>query len=1559
MRAILHAIIIVGTSVTFSILPKIHSVAAQVQVAAQQGRRERSVGGGSLFIPNRELTQQLKAARRLLKEKNYSDGLDLLQHILDKPQDFLFYADPEKRTKIRSHKMEAMRLLAELPQEGKDAYELKFGTIARKKLTQAIGKGDLKEVEAIARSYFHTDAGIEATYLLGTHHFDLGNPLAAALHFQWLKRYPAVARRWEPMLTLKMAVCFGRAGMPEESVKALLDLKHRNRSGKIVLGGTPYKLFEDDSHALEWLKQTLGNVKGFTSIGEEKWTMFRGNPSRNASSSRSSPVYDSLWRSPSILLPKDIYDEILSEDEKSWQERMSRSLSTLQEIEKKSKDENRLIFPAAHPLIVGNRVVFRTLRSVTAVAKDTGETMWEVIPSGSDLFDNNSRQPSSRRNSSIISGISSTNTLKSYLAKRAWQDVTQGTLSTDGKYVYFIDETNYSIGNQRRNVRMTVNTGDRYRTNKLKSAYLKTGNYGAEIGGEVGDNALLLSGSFFLGPPLPLAGKLFVLAEIAGEINLVVLQIDDSNRKEPKFNLLWKQPLIHPRHSVNMLDLRKMAGSSPTYGEGVMICPTTAGSVVAIDLARRVILWGYRYPTNYDNANATRAGFSRYFTLKTDFDRERRWVDSAPTIAHGTVLLTPRDSNDLHCLNLLDGSIKWKKSRGDSIYLAGVVDKKVILVGKSYVDALNIETGESVWKNRIEIPQPSGRGYRNGRFYHLPLSTNEIATIDLLDGRLIAKSIVRGKVRLGNMVSAGGMIVSQTENTVMGFKPMETLLIEIAEALDKNPDDPEALSLRGEIKLHEGNVEGGMQDLRHAVEQKKMPRASRLIVSNLLEGLRLDFSKNRKDIPEIRRLLEDPAQRSHFLKIHAAGLQEVKEYESAFSQYIELAGPNSGKLQRERIDASLSVRNDLWARRHIGEIYRATKDRQRSKLDREIRNLLKRSLEKEGADHLRHFIGTFDDLPVSDLARLELTKRLSSTENVTERIAALNRLQRSSKLEFASFATAKLAQLYLEIGEGHLAEEQIEKIQLRFADVVCFDGKTGSQLSELWNNHPVLVAYRDRSIPWPDGQFVVDTDPNTQSKIRNSQIYTIKKRSPRSSFYRDWIFRYDSYDGSIVAIDADGHEKWKLKIKRSQFLPVSYSMNQVFSTGHFLVFSFATHFFVVDPYGNMKSPKSIWDRSLIERPSGRNTNFSFRRIGVAGARRIQVITADGKPLGKVCLVTPRSVIYQRGTKLTSADILTGEVLWERQNVSRNSKIFGDEKHLLVSEIGSDRAKVLETFDGTMKMNDLGRLANDVSLPSKEQTILDYVGTKILVSQVKGNRTTISLFDPLAHRIIWKKEFTAQVRTALVEENEIAVVELSGTLHILRKATGRTVISAPVEEGKKLNSIFVFRTDRRYIMMTHHTSPNKNFINQFSYSNYNDYKVNGDVYAFDRNQGQRLWKVRVDDQLYSPFQPKNIPAIVFKKRYYQNFLRRRGSRTQKFAIEILDERDGNKLFRGEFPTSNAMISTKYEPADRRLVVSTYRNQVRLVMSDKPFHPRNSPKTVKKSSPGNLQKKTPRK
>ena len=120
--------------------------------------------------------------------------------------------------------------------------------------------------------------------------------------------------------------------------------------------------------------------------------------------------------------------------------------------------------------------------------------------------------------------------------------------------------------------------------------------------------------------------------------------------------LEWKQQLAVLEDSQQIVydRVRRLAGASPSLADGVLICPTSAGAVVAVDLATRSLRWGYQYGRwDLMRRNSGSIGVAHLHAV-TERD-QGYWLDATATIADGCVILTPVESQELHCLDLLTG----------------------------------------------------------------------------------------------------------------------------------------------------------------------------------------------------------------------------------------------------------------------------------------------------------------------------------------------------------------------------------------------------------------------------------------------------------------------------------------------------------------------------------------------------------------------------------------------------------------------------------------------------------------------------------------------------------------------------------------------------------------------------------------------------------------------------------------------------------------------------------------------------------------------------------------
>jgi outer membrane protein assembly factor BamB len=720
-----------------------------------------------------------------------------------------------------------------------------------------VAKGDIDGVAEVSRRFFYTTAGGEATLLLGKHFWDHGSALAAALCLGRLQDTSG-SERFEPMLSLLLAASWRQVGETTRAIEILTALKEHSPRGELTIGSRSVPMFGDESQALAWLDKQTGAMPRAARPGTDEWTMYRGDAARNAIAQGTLPLLNPRWRVQCADHP--------------------RVADAIAQLERAYHDLNAAALPSAHPLAVDNVVLMRTTTRLMAVEFSTGKRIWEYPPPSAsnhadEVLDQLFAESSNRQ---LQLGLNPQ--VRTALDERVWSDLPFGALSSDGECVYLVEDLGFAptINYARRiafngQVRMDgIGPKD---TNHLAAVELKTeGKVRWEIGGADGKDEPKLAGAFFLGPPLPVLGRLYAIAEMKGqEIRLIALSAETGKVE-------WSQQLAVVEDGVLNDFYRRSAGAMPSFADGILVCPTSAGAIVAVDLATRSLLWGFQYPRgSEDGDDFGRLQVLRARTFNQGDERVRDgWVDATATIADGKVLVTPVEANTLYCLNLIDGSVLWKQDRGTNLYVGGVFDGSAVLVGRRAVTAVKLTEGQSAWDRPLDLPggaMPSGRGFISGDNYFIPLSSAEVAQIDLNRGQITARARSRRGEVPGNLISFHGEVISQGTEYLETFYQLDALKTDVAQRLKANPDDPQALMRSGEIHFDAGNIDDAIRQFRRAHELAPDELSSELLVDSLLAGLRRDFAKHRDAVNELEQLLAGKPQRLEFLRLLAEGLK--------------------------------------------------------------------------------------------------------------------------------------------------------------------------------------------------------------------------------------------------------------------------------------------------------------------------------------------------------------------------------------------------------------------------------------------------------------------------------------------------------------------------------------------------------------------------------------------------------------------------------------------------------------------------------------------------------------
>ncbi|MEO2050046.1 MAG: PQQ-binding-like beta-propeller repeat protein, partial [Pirellulales bacterium] len=550
-------------------------------------------------------------------------------------------------------------------------------------------------------------------------------------------------------------------------------------------------------------------------------------------------------------------------------------------------------------------------------------------------------------------------------------------------------------------------------TNSLSAYDLKTeGHLVWEVDGQTTGGEL--QGSFFLGAPLAVGQALCSLVEIKSAIYLVVM---DSQSGQ----LLWRQKLANLESGILMSPLRRLQASSPSYDAGILVCPTGAGVVIGVDLAKRSLAWAYRYDNQLRSQQA-------YHWQPGDADMEasnpgEHWVDHSPILAEGRVLLSPPESKFLHCLELASGKILWKFNRKHYHTLACVApapnqgqlettslqgtdlprtdnrevlknggpEASLLLLGNSQATALRLRDGKPSWHQSVlRFPagvQPAGTGFQSHGRYYLPLTSAEVIAIDLAQGTIANRTRSRDGQILGNLICHQGTVLSQNGRSLDRYDQVEMLEQRAEEQLATNQSHAEALRVLGEIAYDRQQLDQAIGLLVRAHQSAPEDLITRDVLGEcLLSALDEDFASYREHLGLLTELVDGRnSDHLQLQRIHATGLLSVGEHIESFDVCLQIFQNAFDPTEMLRIGGARQVQVARWVQAQTEAIWNAADNHERALIHQRMTGVLASlKLDSQGLsslESLTHFrsatgLSLFSSQKISsEMARSEVLHR--------------------------------------------------------------------------------------------------------------------------------------------------------------------------------------------------------------------------------------------------------------------------------------------------------------------------------------------------------------------------------------------------------------------------------------------------------------------------------------------------------------------------------------------------------------------------------------------------------
>jgi len=1598
-------------------------------VIAVQAKAETNVGLASsvdttedrLPTPPREIIQQMNLARKLLEDQRYSDAIGLLQNVLqrkskissdeDRSAEDWFFRPQTASTELRSLKAEVQQMLGRLPREALQIYETQFGAEARHQLEEARSTGDIERLAEVSWNYFHTAAGKEAAFLLGLHHFDRGRPMAAALVFQRLAQWPEAAEAFQPALGLLLARCYIDADLAEKAIPVLAELRQRYKGAPLEIGGKMVNWFRDDAQAVAWLEGLFARGRPAEALSDDRWLLLGGDSTRNAANVGSAPLMNVRWQA---------FSEYPNVD---------RVVAQLQSVRSQAYDA---LLASAHPIAVDGTIVARTWRGLIAVDAETGKLLWEVASEGpwnsltassaGDLraIETLLRQPErlGELRTRTFDG-NTAGTLATALMRRVFGDMTAGVISSDGRLVYSIEDDGLATTEGAYPKRMVVINGQVVNasadvTNRLAAIDAATGKMVWQLGGPNDQFALPLAGSCFLGPPLPVMGQLFVLAERSGHNAVQLLAIDPDPRKGPGAErLVWRQTLAYTDHELSADRTRRTAGLTPSYADGILVCPTGVGAVVAVDLATRSLLWGYKYsrtndPYRGDGVMLMAVQFSAY----PGRTPQQRWARTGVTIAEGRVLFTSPESDELHCVGLLDGKPQWtllryddSPSRGaprDDLYLACVYRGKAILVGRRDVHAVQLDKTyterkkvmvrerrgmgvqdverereftrpEPAWGGQVvRLPDgstPSGVGFRSGNLYYLPLSTAEVAVIDLDAGKLLRVVKSRSGHVPGNLICHKGKVISHGPGGLAAFPQLDVLRTEVQQRLAANPQDPKALANLGEILLDEGDLQQAAEALERAYKADPSGRNRGLLREALLGCLKVDFARYYQRAQQIESLLDDAKQRAAYWRVVAEGFRAQGRWQEALQQYLKFFEEYHDLSQLEEISPTLSVRRDRWLGSQIAGLRGEVNDpAAREQLDRAAAKIVQQALSDRNIERLRGLMQCFAAHPEAPAWRRQAAEVLAGAGRLLEAEQTLWEDLSCADPAVAAPAWATLAKLLESAGFHTDAATCYGVLAERFASVVCLEGKTGKQLAEqLPPDSPVRRALLAQ-VAWPSGAVEVEINQSLAPRQQVSNQVLLRRARSDSPFLAEDSIWYDYGRQQLTAFDPWGTHKWQFSLPQATGAggAVYYNpqLSQFAARGHLMMMLASNRVLALDTLGSGEAkPRLLWDIDANMARTGSplgglnplNREAEMMLLSVASGRFDPMRSLGG-------FVSANDyVFFQRVRTLVAIDAVTGQTLWTSQqhNLPADCELFGDQQYVFAVPPNSQEAYVFSARDGRA----LGK--RSVPRPREEELVdatavsirgtsqfaplsracLAALGRSLLFWRVdrEAGQRVLELYDPWEQRyLLPAQRFPLGSKATLVDDKALGILQPDGRFVLISLPDGKTLVDARIPAHASVGTprqLTVLPYDDGWLLVADSTSipssAQRKPIGPLS-GIASVPMLRGVVQAFGPD-GEPRWPepVVVENQYFLPGQASRLPVLIFACLEH-------GGRVPQGSISLLclDKRTGKQVFPPEKKEISFAVTAhpplfeySADPATRSVRFRMQGGEVKLTFTDK--------------------------
>ena len=1477
-----------------------------------------------------KVEQMLRTAETAIQRKDWKASGELLQRLLDLPEDSLHRLPDGHWQSVRRS---AKKLLGSASSELLNDYRAQYSGLSQRMLASAKGTGRVADYVTIATRFFHTPAGHEAANYLGSMHLDRSEfGLAAAWFTELLEASADVTNNgaWR----LKAAFAFRNAGHEKASLAMIASPK--GGAWKPVMIGT------GPVDPATWLNRlSPSRQRSVPSLSD--WRQLHGTAARVGKSIGGDPLLSPIWSVPMTTSPT-----------------VNRQVTgLLQDL--LDQDETPLL--TSMPLVVEGHVLYRDLRGVRAVDIETGKTHWESIEGISpeqiigglapqQIEPGDDWRGPQKRVPPITDDVLGQTAEYHPLTSLLFRDGTTNLISSDGRQVFMIENHGVLSGTQPGHHwgwdgenAVLDSYGVPWRTNQIASYDLRSGRPLWSIGGAESQEAysLPMSGSYFHGVPAIDHDELLVVAEKGDEIRLWTL---DRTTGVP----LWSQLIAYSDTKIEKDIGRRWYLAQVGSEGGIVVCPTTVGWLVAVDRLRQSVMWAHRY-----QSASTKQERDPGTQLVSQRNLSSQWPPSAPMITAGVVVFTPPEEPVILALNVLDGRLLWEKPKETWLYLAGVFDEQVLLVGQTEIGAFALTTGRQIWTASLrDVGRPSGRGLVVENLFYQPVSTGEMVVLDIKAGKMLHRKQASDRFQaLGNLAMHKGKLVALGPQGLVGFDQREATLSEIRRRQALNPTDAWALLHESELQELDGAHSSALPLLR-AIDVTKLTESEKIrhhaaLVESLATVIRLDPQARSDEMAELERLAVTATERQLHRELIAEKFVIEGRSSDAFHALLvmndigtERSAAGTGSEMTRTDDMLVSTQRAPWISGRLWNIWSTATGDQRAKIDSTVESLVAETLKtgipqeptavtppRGSATSITAKLLAFH--PAATKLREVLVDDLAASGHFGAAQIELLSLAGCSDRTVAARAVERLARLMEQFQLPSDAAYYIQKLSTDFSDVSLGDGRTVAEFVQQRRTAGKTGLQDSRRLSaWGNQPLeIVQQGAASQHFASPAQDVSPSLRLPYYDSLSVEIHSQEQEQRLVLESLADGSYVSFAPLRGSRH-NLNETLCSVDFLGHQIVIVNRDVLHVYSPIEG----RHLWSKTLDETGDGGPSWRHVTRPQPQPMAEASRDTGHQLPLlqsahftGRLAIVQPGYLCVYGRRSISVLDPSNGEEMWRREGLPQYSQVVGHRDAIFILTPDTDTAWAFRALDGQPLVIEGLRtlLTNTLTTSGDAFVVLEQGG-----SSQRPSKTVLRLVNPLTQAERWKFEFPLGTFVSLLDGEELLIVSREGKAERIEIVTGHRSMLATLPtnalSGHRDHKYALTDGDKIYFVAN--KLDTERHIHHFG-ETLQSIPAHGSVSAWNRSDGGLIWSRELQHQNLIVERFRSLPVLLFVSRSSEQKRRKGKIHHAMMSVQAIHKESGTVLHDSTNPNAQSGFhSLELNPNEPSIELKSYSLRVKL-------------------------------